>query len=343
MKLSPQLLLLSLVILLAAVVCACDRPSAGAREVVLYSSVDDHILQEVVRAFEASSGITVRVVGDTEATKTTGLVQRMLAEKDRPRADVWWSNEPYGTIRLGREGLLAPHTSPAAAEFKGGWPPELRADDGTWFGFALRRRAVVYNTKKLDAAAVPADLQALTDPKWKGRIGMARPQFGTTRGQMAAVLAQAGPGAYRAWLEGLKANNVRLYDGNSTMVRAVAQGEVDIGLTDTDDVYGGQREEWPVNMVLAGFGGGEALPIPNTIGLVKGGPNPKEAAALIDFVLGEPVERILAQGEARHAPVRPALAAELGFPSGTGAIPDFEAVEGRMAEAMKIWDEVFGG
>ncbi|QKK07176.1 MAG: hypothetical protein HND58_02715 [Planctomycetota bacterium] len=108
---------------------------------VLYSSVDDFVLRDVVSAFEAESGVKVRLLGDTEATKTTGLLERLIAERDEPRADVWWSSEPFGTIRLAGMGLLAP---------AGITPPEitdaalrgrLDAADGSWFGFALRARA----------------------------------------------------------------------------------------------------------------------------------------------------------------------------------------------------------
>lgn len=333
---------------------ACGRgPEPAPREVVLYSSVDDHILQEVVKAFEGSSGIKVRIVGDTEATKTTGLVQRLLAERDHPRADVWWSNEPYGTIRLAREGLLEAYTSPAENDFERGWPAEFRARDRTWYGFAQRHRTIVYNTKKLTEEQAPSRLSELAVPQWKGRIGMARPQFGTTRGQMGAILSQSGPQAYRAWLEGLKANGVRLYDGNSTTVRAVAQGEIDIGLTDSDDVYGGQREGWPVEMSTIAYDpiippGGQViastgpLAIPNTIGRIKGGPNQAAAAALIDFVLSERVERMLGEGEAKHAPVRPRLASELQLYVPAASVPDFEAIERSIPEALRIWDEVFG-
>lgn len=328
-------------------------PSAepAPREVVLYSSVDDHILQDVVKAFEGSSGIKVRIVGDTEATKTTGLVQRLLAERDHPRADVWWSNEPFGTIRLAREGLLEPYTSAAEADFEGGWPRGFRAADRTWYGFAQRHRTIVYNTQKLTKEQAPSRLSALAAPEWKGRIGMARPQFGTTRGQMGAILSQSGPQAYRAWLEGLKANGVRLYDGNSTVVRAVAQGEIDVGLTDSDDVYGGQREGWPVEMrtILSASDSSPEelrddgpLAIPNTIGRIKGGPHPAEAAALIDFVLSERVERMLGEGEAKHAPVRPRLASELQLHVPAASVPDFEAIERSIPEALQIWDEVFG-
>lgn len=312
----------------------------GERTVVLYSSVDDFILRDLIKAFEAESGIKVRVVGDTEATKTTGLVERLLAEKDHPRADVWWSNEPFGTIRLAREGVLEAYTSPAEASIPGGWPAAYRGADKTWYGFGLRARTIVYNSKKLKPEQVPRSVAELAQPAWKGRVGLARPQFGTTRGQMGALCA-ADAAAYRDWVKGLRANRVRLYDGNSAVVKGVALGEIDVGLTDTDDVYGGEREGWPVAMAPLGSPGGLALP--NTIGKAKGAPHASEAAALIDFALSERVERMLAESEAHNAPIHPALAKEFArYALPEGARTDFAAIEAKVTEAMSIWDEVFG-
>ena len=99
----------------AALAPACSERSPDAGEVVLYVSADDYVVRPIVEAFEAESGLRVRVLGDTEATKTTGLVQRMRTERDNPRADVFWSSEVYLTIRLADKGLLAPFDDPALA------------------------------------------------------------------------------------------------------------------------------------------------------------------------------------------------------------------------------------
>ncbi|QKK07177.1 MAG: solute-binding protein [Planctomycetota bacterium] len=88
--------------------------------------------------------------------------------------------------------------------------------------------------------APPSRLRDLTGDRFRGRVGMARPRFGTTRGHMGALLATAGTAVFRAWLEAMAANGLRLYDGNSTVVRAVTEGELDVCLTDTDDVWAQQ-------------------------------------------------------------------------------------------------------
>jgi iron(III) transport system substrate-binding protein len=318
------------------------RPSSP--EVVLYSSADDALLRLIADEFQKQSHITVKIVGDTEATKTTGLVERLIAELARPRADVWWSSEPLGTIRLAREGLLQPIPPEVASSLDTGWPRELIAPDGTWRGFASRARVIVYNTAKLPTP--PATLADLTQPRFKGRVGIARPQFGTTRGQMGALLAQFGEPAFRTWLEGLRQNGVRLYDGNSAVVRAVAFGEIDAGLTDTDDVYAGKREGWPVELVFAPAALGptsepdEVMLLPNTAALVRGGPHPREAAALLAFLLSEKAERLLATSESRNIPWRSALARDLLITPVPARLPSLVHAAGAADKAVVSCDAI---
>lgn len=327
----------------AAMVPACSR-NPEQSEVILYSSVDDYLLAEVVAAFEKESGIPVRVVGDTEATKTTGLVERLLAEKDRPRADVWWSSEPFGTIRLEREGILRPYQSPST-EIAGGWPADLKGD--TWHGFATRARAIVYSTVRVPAERVPTSIAEFAAPAFKDRIGMARPQFGTTRGHLAYLLHACGEAEFRSLLQRLQENGVRLYDGNASVVRAVIQGEIDVGLTDTDDVWSAWRNDSPVGIAFEeatpGCAAG-AMRIPNTVAMVKGAPHPEAAAQFIDFLLSEKAERIIVASGSHNMPVRPG--AERGyekFAFPPTSMPRYDAIADGVPRALAIWDDVMGG
>jgi iron(III) transport system substrate-binding protein len=335
-------------LLLPFLLFACSREPTP--EVVLYTSCDDYILREVIPAFEKETGITVKLAGDTEATKTTGLVQRLIAERDQPRADVWWSNEAFGTIKLAEEGLLTTFQPAALADFGGTWPTGYAAADGSWYGYALRARVMVFNTARVKPEDAPRGLADLTNPKWKGRVGMARPQFGTTRGHMAAIVAACGEPAFRDWLGKLKANGLRLYDGNSAVVRAAAQGEIDIGLTDTDDVTVGQREKWPVAMIVEKAGDTSGLcdvgpvSIPNTVAVVKGAPHGDAARKLADYLLSARVERVLAQSESRNLPIRPALAQEMrgSLPILTLPIPNLSMIHGSIPAAMNACDDILG-
>ncbi|HRQ73762.1 MAG TPA: extracellular solute-binding protein [Phycisphaerales bacterium] len=341
--------------LMTGLLCACSRESAesaGDGSVVLYSSADDFVLREMVEAFGSETGLHVRLLGDTEATKTTGLVQRLLSEKDNPRADVWWSSEPFGTIRLAREGLFESATG-VETGVEGGWP--LVSNDGLWLGFASRARVIAYHTGRVREEDAPRTLRDLIDPRWRGRVGIARPEFGTTRGHFGALVEACGVEAFEAWLAAMKANGVRLYSGNASAVRGIADGEIDVCLTDTDDVWVAQRNGWPIGLVYERPDGPgesvEGLPsfgpllMPNTVALVRGGPGGSDARRrLVEFLLSERGERILAESDSGNIPLRPGLAAAYPqFEVPSPWVVDYEAVADADAATMEACRRVLGG
>lgn len=346
-----------------------SKPEAKERTLVLYSSADDEVTKLVVSAFEKDSGIKVLWTGDTEQTKTTGLVQRVIAEKDAPQADVWWSSEPFGTIRISREGLLEPYKSKKAEESlkeQGGWPAALRATDGTWYGFGRRARVIVFNSLKVRRDELPRTIHDLANPRFKGRVGIARPKFGTTGGHMAALNLVYGEAALREWLRALTENRVKLFDGNMAVVRAVGSGELLVGLTDTDDVWAGQRNQWPIDLIyepndlasspmasFKGWGKVESLALgagplllPNTVAVMKGAKNRDEARAFVDFILSEQVENLLLSSDSHNMPLRDRLLKD--SQNATYTLPlrtmqpmniDLEKAADLMDAALKVCDE----
>ncbi len=327
----------SVLIALCVVLIGCKDPNSGLTpkgSVVLYTSADDHLARLLADAFTEESGIKVEILGDTEATKTTGLVARILAERDDPVGDVWWSSESMGTILLARNGALK--TGGMRGMVGDDWPEALVGEDWSWVGFAQRARVIAYSPSRVDEP--PTTMRDLMDPKWKERIGIARPQFGTTRGHMALLHARWGDEVFGQWLEGLKANRVRMYSGNMGVVQGIAMGEIDIALTDTDDVFVGQENGWDVGLVYESHDDSDrfmpsvgATMIPNTVGIIQGGPNPDEAMQLARFLVSPKAERIIAQSVSRNFPVSESLADEFSdlVPDGvrTDAISYDEAHE----------------
>jgi iron(III) transport system substrate-binding protein len=294
---------LSLAVALLSTSCS-DKPERP--QVVLYCSVDQEVAEPIVAHFEKQTGIKVLTRYDTEASKTVGLVQRIRSEAAVPAADVFWSNEVFHTIRLAQEGLLVPYHSAASDN----WPAGFADPSARWHGFALRARVIGYNTDRVSAEEAPKSLEDVLDAKWKGRLVMASPAFGTTGGDVASWFAHYGPDHARQILQALKANEVRVVNGNSTAVRMVATGQADICFTDTDDVYAAQRNGWPVARNLLDQGGNGVLTIPNTAALIKGGPHPDTAGELMAFLLSETLERMLVESDSHNSPIHPAVAAD---------------------------------
>jgi len=295
----PGLILTSVILLVSPFFSCRKGPRQDSGQVVLYCSVDQEVAEPIVAEFEKQSGVKVLARFDTEASKTAGLVQRIRAEASSPVADVFWSSEIFYTIRLAREGLLAAYSSDATKS-----RPALYADpNGRWYGFALRARVIAYSTERVSAEDAPKSLEDALDSKWKGRIVMAAPEFGTTGGDVASWFAHYGPDRARQILEALRANDIRIVSGNSTAVRMVATGQADVCFTDTDDVYAAQRNGWPVAMNFLDQAGDGVLTIPNTAAVIKGAAHPKEAGKLMDFLLSEQLELMLVRSDSHNTPV----------------------------------------
>ena len=287
----------SIILLFAWVACKADR---GA-EVVVYTSVDQVTSEPVLRDFERQSGVRVRAVYDTEETKSTGVLNRLIAEGNHPQADVFWSGDSVRPVLLVQRGLVLPYTSPAAAEL----PAAFKAPDATWTGLAARARILLVNTNKAGPDARPRSIRDLADPKWKGQTAIANPVFGTTTMHVAALVSAWGDDRTRAFMDALKANDVRIASSNGEVKRLVAGGEVAFGLTDTDDAREALQDGAPVEVVYPDQDGDGTLVMPTAAVLMKG-PHPEAGKRLIDYLLSPAVEAHLAE-TAGHMPLHPGV------------------------------------
>jgi iron(III) transport system substrate-binding protein len=313
----------------------CRSPEStqnAARTVTVYVSTDRVFSEPVLREYERRSRVTVNAVYDTEEAKSTGLANRLLAEKTRPQADVFWSNEPVRTLVLKSRDVLAPYRSPSAE----GIHAALLDPDGYWTGFSARIRVIAYNTKTVGLKDAPQSIFDLADPEWKGQVAIADPRFGSTSFHVAALYALAGDDKMDEFFRRLKANGVRVVEGNSVVRDLVARGEVKTGLTDTDDVNVAIENGQPVGMVLPDREGLGVPVMPNMVSLIAGAPHPEEARKLIDYLLSADVERQLAQSEAVQIP----LHAGVRGPKNIPAIETFKPMTLDYAKAASRVDDV---
>jgi iron(III) transport system substrate-binding protein len=292
----------ALVVVAAATCAACrgsDTRSQSPRTVTIYVSTDRVFSEPVLRAYEQRSGVTVNAVYDTEETKSTGLANRLLAEHARPQADVFWSNEPVRTLVLKSRNILAPYRSPSAT----GIPAALVDPDGYWTGFSARIRVIAYNTTLVMPEDAPQSVFDLADRRWRGQVAIADPRFGSTSFHVAALYAAAGDERMDAFFRQLKANDVKVVDGNSVVRDLVARGEVKVGLTDTDDVNVALEDGQSIAMVLPDRAGLGVPVMPNMVSLIKDAPHAVEGQRLIDYLLSRGVEEQLARSEAVQIPL----------------------------------------
>lgn len=313
--------------------CGCVGRSES--DVVVYSALDQEFAQPILDSFERSTEDETTVIGkfDVESTKTVGLVNLIIAEKDRPACDLFWNNEIMHTVRLQKLGLLEPRKW----QVGDGHPPGMIASDGSWCGFAARARVLIINKKRVpNVEDYPTSVSDLTDPKWKDQCAMARPLFGTTATHFAVLRQINGRQPTLAMIKEI-AGNAKILSGNKQVAMSVSAGTLAWGLTDTDDAIIEKDQGRGVAIVFPDQQPSQpgTLRIPNTIAVIKNAQHPIAAANLADFLVRPETEDRLAMGNSSQMP----LSRESKFPPRVMPNHPVRWMNANFEEAAQDWEE----
>lgn len=290
-------------------------PQSGSesRTLIVYCAHDRIFAEQILDEFSRQTGIRVQTRYDTEATKSLGLINLIVQERQQPRCDVFWNNELLGMVELQQQGLLEAYQG-------SGWqrmPERYRDAQGYWTGFAARMRVSIFNSQQVAASDETLQMLLTLEPS---RFALAKPLFGTTLTHYTVLWDAWGSDQLRNWHQDLRLRGLREVDGNSAVKEIVAQGTCDAGFTDTDDVFvaldDGQAVEMrPVRISQepddakkgedARQKPGLTICIPNTVGIIKGTKHREAAEKLIDFVTSAETELTLARSRSRQIPLGP--------------------------------------
>lgn len=279
-------------------------------DVVVYSALDQEFAFPILNAFERSRDHETGVIPkfDVESTKTVGLVNLIIAEKNAPNCDLFWNNEIMHTVRLQKLGLLESRSW----DVPPGYPADMIASDGTWCGFAARARVLIVNTDLIpDPEDYPTSVAELADSKWAKQCAMARPLFGTTATHFAVLRETQGRDQTLAQLTSIRDNAV-IESGNKQVALAVSSGRLSWGLTDTDDAIIEKDNGRPVAIVFPDQASDQpgTLRIPNTVAVIRGAQHKVAAGLLADYLVRPETEDRLAMGDSSQIP----LSRESKFP-----------------------------
>ncbi|WP_010587437.1 substrate-binding domain-containing protein [Schlesneria paludicola] len=321
---------LILIPVVAALVLAGMWLAIAPDSLIVYCAHDAEYAQQILNDFSRKTGIPVEVRFDTEATKSLGLINLIVQERDRPRCDVFWNNELLGMVELREQGLLESYQGV-------GWnriPDQFRDEDGYWVGFAARMRVCLFNTHQAPASIETLQHLISTEPT---RFAIAKPLFGTTLTHYTVLWHLWGGEQLQEWHRDLRLRGVREVDGNAAVKDVVAMGTCDAGLTDSDDAFVALDNQAPVEMLPAyvmkgasdsgsSEGGTEAtdqstsraarptshtICIPNTVGIIQGTRRPEAARKLVDYLASEEAELALARAKSRQIPLGAVQKADL--------------------------------
>lgn len=330
-------LILIILFLIIIITISCNNNS---NEVVVYTSVDQIFSEPILKGFESETGIIVKVVYDTEETKSTGVLNRLIAEKENPQCDLFWSGDPVRTIVLKNKGITLPYQSAVANDIGQVYKdPEYH-----WTGFSARARVLIYNKDLLELADAPKSIFDLTKKEYKGKVAIANPLFGTTTFHISALFIAIGDEKAKQFLVDLKNNEVVIATSNGDVKKRVIQGEVSCGLTDTDDAYEAIKEGANIGVVFLDQEEMGSLIMPNTVNLIKNSHNSKNGKKLMDYLLSKETEAKLAKSCAQM-PLHKGVEIPENIPSLDNIIPmkiDYDKTSQKLEEIqnyLKEWAE----
>ncbi|RAZ83484.1 Fe(3+) ABC transporter substrate-binding protein [Cereibacter johrii] len=313
---------------------------ALADEVNIYSHRQPELIQPLVDAFAAETGIDVNV-----AFVDKGMAERLVAEGSRSPADLVLTVDIARLMQVVEAGVTQPVESDVLSS---NIPAEFRDPAGHWFGLTSRAR-IVYASKERVKDGEVTTYEDLASDKWKGRICTRSFTNDYNVALTGAVIAHHGTEGAKSWLEGVKANLARKPEGNDRdQVKSIWAGECDISLGNT--YYMGQmladpeQKEWAdsVRIVFPTFEGGGTHMNISGVAMTKSAPNREAALKLMEWLASDEAQRIYA--EANHEfPVEPGVARSELVQSWGEFTPDalgLAEVASHRGEALKLIETV---
>jgi iron(III) transport system substrate-binding protein len=305
---------LALVLGLAACGSGNDDVESGTEQVdgaalVVYSGRNENLVAPLLEQFTADTGIDVSV----RYADTATLAAQLLEEGERTDADVFFSQDAGALGALADGGRLAdlPQATLDSVEAR------FRSADGAWVGVSGRARVLDYNPTLVPEADLPAGVAALTEPRWEGQVAIA-PTNASFQSFVTAMRRLTGDEATRAWLSGLVANDVQIFDNNIAILDAVDKGVVAVGLSNHYYWYERAAEVGADAMTvrLHWFAGGDPGALVNVAGagILAGSDRAEDAQQLVDYLLAEKAQTYFAE-ETKEYPLSAGVQPVEGLPA----------------------------
>lgn len=247
---------------------------------VVYSGRNEKLIGPLMEEFTKDTGVKV----DIRYAGTPELATQLLEEGDKTPAHVFLSQDAGALGLVSGKDMFAKLDASVTDKVA----PEYTSHDGSWVGLTGRARVLAYDSEKLKADEVPADVFELTDPKWNGKVGIA-PTNASFQSFVTAMRVMEGEEKTEKWLADLKANNVQTFAKNGEILEAVNNGSVEIGLI--NHYYWARSEQDPktlrAQLKFGKPGSVSALVNVTGVGVLKQAENNPNAKIFVNYMLSE--------------------------------------------------------
>jgi iron(III) transport system substrate-binding protein len=307
-KTAATLSLLILMISTGLTACGGTSGSSGsATTITLYNGQHEQTTALLVKAFEAQTGIHVKVRSADEATLGNQIVQ----EGSNSPADVFYTENTPVLEALQEKGLLAPVDASTLSAV----PSRYDSARGDWVGVSARVSALVHNTAKLGHAKPPSSILELAEPQWRDKVGFA-PSETDFQPLVTAIVKLKGAAVAERWLKGLQ-TGARVYPDNETVVAQVNNGESELGPINHYYWYRLHQEQGSsgTHSALSYYTPGDPGDLVNVSGaaILKSSSKQADAQKLLAFLISRTGQETLAHSDSWEYPIRPGIAPAAGL------------------------------
>lgn len=292
-------------LVLSSAFTALGLSSALAQELNLYTSREPGLVEPLLEAFTAESGIKVNTVFLKD-----GLVERVVSEGESSPADILMAVDAGNLVDLVERGLTQPVQSDILSQ---AIPENLRDANNEWVALSMRAR-VVYAAKDLGLKEIT--YEELADPKWKGKICIRSGQHPYNTALFSAYLSHHGAEETKTWLEGLKANLARQAGGGDRDgAKDILGGICDIAIANSyyvglmrSGAGGDEQKPWgdAIDVVLPTFENGGTHVNVSGAAVAKHAPNKDNAVKLLEFLASDEAQKIYGEANFEY-PVKPGV------------------------------------
>ena len=328
-----------LAVLLGAIAlagCGGSDDEGQSDSLTVYSGREEELVAPLFERFEEETGIDVEV----RYADSAELAATIAEEGDNSPADVFFAQDP------GSLGSVDDQLAELPDEVLDRVDARFRDSNGRWVGTSGRARVIVFNTDELSADEVPDSVFDLTDPRWKGKIGLA-PTNASFQAFVTAMRLDAGDERTKQWLEELKANDPKFYEKNTPTVEAVASGEIELGLVNHYYLYLVKEEQpdAPIeNKYLPGDDPGALVSVAGA-GILDGAEHADAAEQFVRFLLEDEQQRFYTEeAEEAEIPLVEGIDPKEGVPtldelSGRGPDVDLSSFGAELERTLELLNE----
>ncbi|MGH2777057.1 MAG: iron ABC transporter substrate-binding protein [Actinomycetota bacterium] len=266
---------------LVASLTACD---SGRDALTIYSGRDEALIGPLLEQFSEENDIAI----DVRYGDSADLALLISEEGENTPADVFLSQSPGAVGFLATQDLLGELSEDELSAVD----PRFESNDGRWIGLSARQRVLVYNEELVAEDELPDSVLDMTDERYAGDVALA-PTNGSFQDFVTAMRQIEGEEVAEQWLTDMAANDSPTYADNSSIVDAVARGEIPMGLVNHYYNYRKLDEDpdAPSRNYVFPQGDIGSLLIASTGSIISSTERQKEATEFIDYLLTDDAQQ----------------------------------------------------